>query len=123
MVDMLPTVRALIHMRRCRNVPGPPRHYSVLVTVYRRILLTDDQEAELLELHHRLEIARRSSDDAEDLMAYQSLMVAQVRVVEAHGLDASTVSISYASNNGTDWKVNAIYPGTTEDQELFRGLG
>jgi hypothetical protein len=94
------------------------------VTLFRAIILTDDEESELLALHRSFHASMTDAHNTkEELEGFHRLKAGENRIAAAHGLDPDKLSISFGRDKAGNWHPNATYPLTRDEEERVRGLG
>jgi hypothetical protein len=98
--------------------------YALWVPLHRAILLTPDEETELLNLHRAFRAAQSPSHDSlQELEALQRLSTAETRIAAAHGLDPAMCQVGYGTRDYSTWRVHVEYPLSPEEERQVRGLG
>jgi len=94
------------------------------VTLFRAIILTDDEKHELLGLLHFFHASTTDAHNTQqELDSHSRLVECERRIAGAHRLDPDKLSISFGSDRAGNWHVNATYPLTRDEEERVRGLG
>ena|SRR5258706_11200713 len=92
--------------------------------LYRAIILTSDENIELLRLLEAFHASKTPSHDSrEEFDALLALQDAQTAIAAAHGLDPMKCSFGYSRRKDSTWSVLTNYPLTPEEEEGVRGLG
>lgn len=98
--------------------------YALWVPLHRAILLTPDEETELLNVHRAFRAAQTPAHDSvQELEALQRLSAAEMRIATAHGLEPSKCQVGYGTRDYSTWTVSVQYPLSPEEERQVRGLG
>ena len=94
------------------------------MSLFRAIILAQDEEHELLGLLHSFHaVWTDAHNTSEELDALGRLKAGENRLANANGLDANKLSICYTRDRAGNWHANASYPLTDDEEERFRGVG
>ena len=94
------------------------------MALVRAVIVTEGEEEHLLGLLHSFHaVWTEAHNMPEELEALRRLSSGEKKVAEAHGLDPINLSIGYTRDKAGNWRVNASYPLTPEEEERVRGLG
>lgn len=95
------------------------------MALFRAVLLTTDEEHELLRLNAEFQGAQTAThDSAPERDACDRIIVAQRRIAEAHGLGPLYGGMGYSRLKDGSWTVGPlIYPLTPHEEHQVRGLG
>jgi hypothetical protein len=94
------------------------------VALMRAVILTHDEEDDLLGLLHSFHAVRTEAHDRPaELGAFHRLRSGEKKIAEAHRLVPSKLSIGYTRDKAGDWRVSASYPLTSEEEGRVRGIG
>jgi hypothetical protein len=92
--------------------------------LFRAVLLTADEQNELMRLHAEFHAGQTPSHDgAEERDAVAGLVLAQRNIAEKHGLDPLQSSFGFSRGKNGSWSVGMTYPLTPDEEQSVRGLG
>lgn len=94
------------------------------MTLHRAVLLTADENTQLVQLLDAFHTAQTPSHDTRsERDAAHELGDAQIRIAVAHGLDPNKCGFGFSRQKDATWRVVVSYPLTQEEEKGVRGLG
>jgi hypothetical protein len=94
------------------------------MALFRAVMLTADEQNELLRLNAEFHASQTPSHEGtEEREAVGRLVNAQRKVAEAHGLDPLQSGFGFSRRKDRSWAVGLTYPLTIDEEQRVRGLG